>query len=173
MDWVFRGKVVWKFGDNFNSDLITEYPRYKSVSNTEELSRICMIGIDPEFPNRVKKGDLMIAGKNFGFGHPHSQTHKALKASGVSSVIAESFARGWFRAAISLGLPALPCEGIAEKARSGDELQVNFRTGEVKNLTTGVLINTEPLPQFMLDIIEAKGLVQYLKKTLKKNKNQR
>lgn len=164
MNWTFRGKVAWKFGDHFTPDLITEYPKYKSILDPKGLAKICMIGIDPEFPKRVKKGDFIIAGRNFGFGHPHSQAHMALMATGISAVLAESFARGWFRAAVSLGLPVVICKDISKSVDVGDELQLDLKTGEVRNLANGIFLKSEPLPQFILDILESGGLVPHLKR---------
>lgn len=166
MTRTLRGKVVWKFGDHFSPDLITEYPKYKSILDPEGLAKICMIGIDPEFPKRVKKGDVIIAGRNFGSGHPHSQAHMALKATGISAVIAESFARGWFRAAVSLGLPVVVCKDISKNVDVGDELQINLEANEVMNLATGTILESEPFPQFIWDIIESGGLVPYLRRTI-------
>lgn len=159
----FTGKVVWKFGDNFNSDLITQYPKYKSLADPKELAKICMKELDPDFSNKVQKGDIMIAGRNFGYGHPHQQAHLALKAVGISVVIAESFSRNWFRTAINVGLPVIAVTGITKAVDVGDKLEVELARGEIRNLSTQFIIKTSPLPQFILDILEAGGLLTYLK----------
>lgn len=163
---IAKGRVVWEFGDNFNSDTVTQYPRYKDVSDVQGLKRICMIGLDPGFPNRVAKGDLMIAGKNFGFGHPHAQAHLSLEAAGISCIVAESFARGWFRTAISVGLPAVACEGIRSMAKVGDVLHVDFKTGLIQNLSKNMETRAEPLPDIILDIVKDGGTVPHLRRVL-------
>jgi len=163
MKWVMSGKA-WKFGDQIISDLIVLYPRYKDVSDPKELAKICMIGIDPEFPQKVSKGDFIVAGKNFGRGHIHTQAHLSVKATGVSAVIAESFDRKWFRTAITYGLPVLVCRDISQKVEEGNKLEVDLEKGEIKNLSTSDVVQAEPLPEFLLSIIEAGDLKTYLKK---------
>lgn len=161
------GSVVWKFGDNFNSDLVTSYPKYKDVEDEEGLKRICMSSFDPEFSKKVKKGDILVAGRNFGFGHPHVQAHYAIKAVGISCVIAESIARQWHRTAISVGLPAFACQHVQESTRLGDRLEVDFAAGKVMNVTTGRALSFPPLPPTILETLESGGTIPYLQKTLK------
>jgi len=168
LESIVKGRVIWKFGDNFNSDAITEYPKYKDVSDEEGLKKICMAGFDPEFPAKVKKGDLMVGGRNFGFGHPHVQAHQALKAAGISAMVADSFSRGWFRTAISTGFPVLPCKGISGNVNIGETLEIDLRTGQVKNTSSGKIMKTDPLPEFILRRLDAGGTVPYLRMRFQK-----
>lgn len=161
-----RGRA-WKFGDQIISDLIVLYPRYKDISDPKELAKICMIGIDPEFHKKVSRGDIIVAGKNFGRGHIHTQAHLSLKAAGVAAVIAESFDRKWFRTAITYGLPVLVCKGITGKVKEGDKLEINLKTSDVKNLSTNEVVEAEPFPEFLLRIIEAGDLKTYLKTVIR------
>lgn len=155
-----KGKV-WKFGDRINDDFIV--PVKYLYAEPDELARHCMEKIDPDFPKKVNKGDFIVAGIAFGFGHPHWQSNIAIKSVGVAAVIAESFGRMFFRHSINLGLPVLQCKNITRKVNGGDELEVNFRTGHIKNLTTGDSIQTSPLPSFLMDTLEAGGLRNALK----------
>lgn len=167
MTVVARGSVVWKFGDNFNSDLVTSYPKYKDVEDEEGLKRICMSSFDPEFSKKVNKGDILVAGRNFGFGHPHVQAHYAIKAVGISCVIAESIARQWHRTAISVGLPAFACQQVQEFTQLGDRLEVDFAEGKVVNVTKSKALSFPPLPPAILETLESGGTIPYLQKTLK------
>lgn len=165
MKWIMRGKV-WKFGDRINDNLII--PIQYLYSEPDELARHCMEGVDPDFPQKVKKGDFIVAGMAFGCGHPHWQSNIALKHAGVAAVIAESFSRMFFRHSINLGLPVLPCKDITRKVYQGDGLEVNFRTGDIRNLATGEVVKTDPLPTFLMDTLGAGGLRNALKKRLRK-----
>lgn len=161
-----EGNVVWKFGDNFNSDLITAYPKYKDVEDEEGLRKICMVNYDPDFAKKVERGDLLVAGDNFGFGHPHVQAHYSIKAVGISCVIAESVARQWHRTAISVGLPAIACKGVSRSVSRGDKLEVDLAAGRIKNLTNGVTLEFAPFPPSILEVLESGGTIPYLRKSL-------
>lgn len=163
MSKAIAGMVVWKFDDNFNSDLITSYPQFKDIEDEDGLRRICMSSYDPDFSKKVKKGDILVAGRNFGFGHPHVQAHYSIKAVGISCVIAESIARQWMRTAISVGLPALVCKGISDLASVGDRLEVDLSAGQVKNLTKSAQLEFAPMPTAILDVLDSGGTVPYLK----------
>ncbi|WP_423793331.1 Isopropylmalate/citramalate isomerase small subunit [Methanocaldococcus indicus] len=152
---------VWKFGDNVDTDAIMP-ARYLVHTEPEELAKYVMTGIDEEFPKKVKKGDIIVAGKNFGCGSSREHAPIGLKAAGISVVIAESFARIFYRNAINIGLPLIECKDITKKVNEGDELEVDLKTGIIKNLTTGEIIQGQKLPEFMMEILEAGGLMPYL-----------
>jgi 3-isopropylmalate/(R)-2-methylmalate dehydratase small subunit len=160
---VFRGRV-WKLGDNIDTDVIT--PGKYLILPIDELKKYVLEPIDPEFPRKVKPGDILVAGKNFGCGSSREQAPAALKALGISVVIAESFARIFFRNAVSLGLPVMICDGISEKVKEGEFLEVNLETGEIKNLNTGQTIKTKILSKQMIEILKAGGIIPLLKKKL-------
>jgi 3-isopropylmalate/(R)-2-methylmalate dehydratase small subunit len=160
---IFKGRV-WKLGDNIDTDVIT--PGKYLILPIDELKKYVLEPIDPEFPRRVKPGDILVAGKNFGCGSSREQAPAALKALGVSVVIAESFARIFFRNAISLGLPVMICDGISEKVKEGEFLEVNLEIGEIRNLNTGQIIKTKILSKQMVEILKAGGIIPLLKKKL-------
>jgi len=162
---MIRGRV-WKFGDNINTDLI--YPgRYlKSFLPPEEMAKHAMEGLDPNFHKNVQPGDIIVAGKNFGCGSSREEAAIALKATKISGIIAESFARIFFRNAINIGLPVLECKGITRIVENGDIIEVEFETGLIRNISTGKQIKTTPLPSFMMEIINKGGLIAYTKEKL-------
>ncbi|MBI4285666.1 MAG: 3-isopropylmalate dehydratase [Chloroflexi bacterium] len=165
MEDIIRGKVVWQFGDNFNADLIVG-SRYIEERDPEVLGKVCLADLDAGFSQRVKPGDMVIAGRNFGYGHPHYQGLISLQRAGVSVLIAESLYPVWYRMAVFYAFPALECPGISQKAKPNDQLEVAVSTGLVKNLTTGEVLQAEPMPQFLLDIVKEGGMVAHLKKKL-------
>ena len=160
-----KGRIIWKFGDHFNADLIVG-SRYIAERDQNVLAKVCLGDYDPEFVQRVKPGDIMIAGRNYGFGHPHQQGLQSLIKIGIAAFVAESFYPNWYRMAISFGFPSIVCPGITAKASVGQELDINFNTGEIKNLATGETIKGEPCPPYILEILEAGGLIQHLLKQL-------
>jgi 3-isopropylmalate/(R)-2-methylmalate dehydratase small subunit len=162
VNWIFRGRVLYKFGDHFNADTATEYPRYAQASS-EDLAKICMAMYDPEFPLRARRGDILVAGRNYGYGHPHAQDIRAYKVLGISAIIAESFSRGWLRKAIDAAFPCLTCPDVSRRVKQGDEIEVDFIKSSINNLTTGELIQTDPFAQIYKDIIDADGLIGYLR----------
>ncbi|MFC1980869.1 3-isopropylmalate dehydratase [Chloroflexota bacterium] len=163
--------VVWKLEDNFNADLIVG-SRNITVSDPEILGKACLTELDPEFPNKVKPGDIMIAGRNFGYGHPHYQGIIALKKVGISALIAESFYPLWYRIAVFYAFPVLICQGISQAASIGEELEVDPKTGFIKNLTRSTELQGEGIPDFLLDIIEAGGFMKYIKAKLETAKGE-
>ncbi|HIE17306.1 MAG TPA: 3-isopropylmalate dehydratase small subunit [Dehalococcoidia bacterium] len=163
-----KGKVH-KFGDNVNTDAIIP-ARYLSVSEPGELAGHCMEGIDSEFPANTEQGDIIVAGSNFGCGSSREHAPLAIKAAGISCVIARSFARIFFRNAINIGLPALECPEAVENIRAGDTVEVDLTTGKITNLAAGKTFLAEPYPDFMMEIINAGGLVEYTKKKLAKGR---
>jgi 3-isopropylmalate/(R)-2-methylmalate dehydratase small subunit len=151
---------VWKYGDNVDTDVIIP-ARYLNVSTPEELAEHCMEDLDPSFASAVRPGDIVVAGENFGCGSSREHAPLALKGAGVSCVVARSFARIFFRNAINVGLPILECPAAVDDAEGGHCLEVVLGTGEVRNLTTGHHHQGEPYPAFMMEIINAGGLVPY------------
>ena len=160
-----KGKV-FKYGDNVDTDVIIP-ARYLNTSDPVELAKHCMEDIDMEFVKKVMPGDIIVANKNFGCGSSREHAPISIKASGVSCVIASTFARIFYRNAFNTGLPILECDEAAMKTEAGDELEVNFVTGEIKNVTKGETYQAEPFPEFIRKIIDADGLVNYVKENLK------
>lgn len=158
---------VFKYGENVDTDVIIP-ARYLNTSEPEELAKHCMEDIDKDFADRVKRGDIIVAGKNFGCGSSREHAPIAIKAAGISCVIAPTFARIFYRNAFNTGLAILECEAAAEKVQAEHEVEVNFSTGEIHNLTTGETYNAEPLPPFIQKIIECDGLVGYVKADLER-----
>jgi len=156
-----------KFGDNINTDVILP-GKFLILMDPNDLAEHAMAGIDPTFPKKAKKGVILVGGKNFGSGSSREQAPIALKYAGVRCVVAESFARIFFRNAINIGLPAVECKGISNFANNGDELVVDFDMGDVKNLTTRESIHTTKLPSFILEILSDGGLIENLRRRLKK-----
>ena len=154
-----------KFGANVDTDVIIP-ARYLNVSEPAELARHCMEGIDPDFLKRVKKGDIIIAATNFGCGSSREHAPIAIKAAGISCVIAASFARIFFRNAINIGLPLLECKAAAEETEAGDVLEVELESGKIRNITRNKTFQAEPYPDFMLEIISAGGLIEHTKRKL-------
>ncbi len=165
MEFVYRGKVAWKFDDFFQGDLILGERMGFRESNIEKLRNYVLTDFDPDFPKKFRSGELMIAGRYFGGTRDHGGM-ATLQAMGVACVVAESFGRPILRKCITYAFPVLECAGISKLANQGDELEVNLRTGEVKNLTTGESLVTRPAPEVQLEIIEFGGFIPYLKKKL-------
>ena len=158
---VLEGKV-WRYGDNIDTDVIIP-ARYLTTFDPNELSKHCMVDIDPTFAENVKAGDIMVGGKNFGCGSSREHAPVAIKASGVPVVIASSFARIFYRNGINVGLPLLEIGDDVEKIHAGDTLRIDISTGKIENLTTGDTFQAPPLPGFIQDIAKAGGLINYVK----------
>lgn len=150
--------TVHKFGDNVDTDVIIP-ARYLNTSSHSELAAHCMEDIDKDFVKNVKQGDIMVAEKNFGCGSSREHAPIAIKASGVSCVIASTFARIFYRNSINIGLPILECEEAAKDIKDGDTVSVNFDTGVITNDTTGKTYQAEPFPEFIQNIIAKGGLI--------------
>ena len=155
-----RGTVI-KYGDNIDTDVIIP-ARYLNTSKAEELAAHCMEDIDKDFVNKVKTGDIMVGGANFGCGSSREHAPIAIKASGISCVIAESFARIFFRNSLNIGLAILECPEAAKDIKDSDTVSVNFDTGVITNETTGKTYQATAFPQFMQELINAGGLVKYI-----------
>ena len=150
--------VVHKYGDNVDTDVIIP-ARYLNTSSHSELAAHCMEDIDKDFVKNVKKGDIIVAEKNFGCGSSREHAPIAIKASGVSCVIASTFARIFYRNSINIGLPILECDEAAKEIKSGDTVSVNFDTGVITDETTGKTYQAEPFPEFIQNIISKGGLI--------------
>ena len=150
--------TVHKFGDNVDTDVIIP-ARYLNTSSHSELAAHCMEDIDKDFVKNVKQGDIMVAEKNFGCGSSREHAPIAIKASGVSCVIASTFARIFYRNSINIGLPILQREEAAKDIKDGDTVSVNFDTGVITNDTTGKTYQAEPFPEFIQNIIAKGGLI--------------
>jgi len=159
-----KGKV-WMFGDDVNTDLIIP-GKYLELVDPEEMAEHAMEGIDPDFPKKIQKGDVVVGGTNFGCGSSREHAPLALKYAGIGAVIAESFARIYYRNSINIGLPALECPGITEAVEEGDTVEVDIIGGNVKNTRTGAELSFTPLPDFMVEVLNDGGLVPYLKKNM-------
>lgn len=153
---------VFKYPDNVDTDVIIP-ARYLNTSNAQELAKHCMEDIDATFVSRVQKGDVMVAGWNFGCGSSREHAPLVIKTCGTGCVIAKSFARIFYRNAINIGMPILECEAAAEEIAAGDEVAVDFDTGVITNLTTGKTYQAEPFPAFIQNIIQKGGLLASLK----------
>lgn len=153
--------TVFKYGDNVDTDVIIP-ARYLNSSDPAELAAHCMEDIDASFVKRVGKGDIIVARKNFGCGSSREHAPIAIKAAGVGCVIAETFARIFYRNAINIGLPIIECPAAAEEIAEGDEVEVDFDTGAITDLTTGKSYKGEAFPPFMQKIIDCGGLVNYI-----------
>ena len=156
---------VFKYGDNIDTDVIIP-ARYLNTQSAAELASHCMEDIDKSFVARVKAGDIMVGGENFGCGSSREHAPVAIKASGISCVIAKSFARIFYRNAINIGLPILECEEAANDIDAGDTVSVDFNTGVITNETKGKTYQAEPFPAFMQRIMAAGGLVTYTKEKI-------
>ncbi len=155
-----KGKA-WKFGNDIDTDIIVP-GRYLIYTDEEILSKHCMEGLDPEFSAKCKKGDFIVAGRNFGCGSSREHAPIALKGVGVSAVIAESFARIFYRNATNVGVPLLEAPGITEIIENEEEIEVDMDEGTITN-SSGDTITFKKLPPFMLEILEQGGLIEYLK----------
>ena len=153
---------VFKYGDNVDTDVIIP-ARYLNTSDPKELAAHCMEDIDLDFAKEVQEGDIIVANKNFGCGSSREHAPIAIKESGISCVIASTFARIFYRNAINIGLPILECDQAVKSIEAGDKLEVNFDTGVIKNLTKNEEYQGQAFPEFMQKIINSNGLIGYIK----------
>ena len=152
---------VFKFGSNVDTDVIIP-ARYLNVPDPAELAKHCMEDIDKEFVNKVREGDIIVADKNFGCGSSREHAPIAIKAAGVSCVIAETFARIFYRNAINIGLPIIECPEAAKNIEEGNEIEVDFDSGKIYNKTKNEEYQGQAFPEFMQKIIKAEGLINYI-----------
>jgi len=159
-----KGKA-WVFGDNVNTDEILP-ARYLNLHSPEDLAPHCMEDADREFASKVGRGDIIVAGANFGCGSSREHAPLAIKAAGVSAVIAGSFARIFFRNAFNIGLPIFECVAARAAVEAGDESEIATASGEIRNLSRGKAFSVKPIPPFMEELVKAGGLMAYVKKWL-------
>jgi 3-isopropylmalate/(R)-2-methylmalate dehydratase small subunit len=152
---------AWKFGNDINTDVITP-GRYTVTTDRKRLGEIAFIEYRPEFAKEVNEGDVIVAGHNFGCGSSREHSPVAIKAAGVSAVVAKSFARIFFRNAINIGLPLFVCEDT-DKIDDGDTIGIDFKTGKIRDKTNGSVLKVKPLPPFMQKIVDRGGLVEFLR----------
>lgn len=160
------GKAI-KYGNNVDTDVIIP-ARYLNTSDPAELAKHCMEDLDKDYLNKVSSGDIMVAGKNFGCGSSREHAPIAIKVSGISCVIAETFARIFYRNAINIGLPIIECPEAAQDISDGDRIGVDFETGKITNLTKNKEYVGVSFPEFMQELISADGLIEYIKKAIDK-----
>lgn len=153
--------TAYKYGDNVDTDVIIP-ARYLAIQDKNELAEHCMEDIDKDFVKKIKKGDIVVAGKNFGCGSSREHAPLVIKVSGVSCVIAETFARIFYRNAINIGLPIIECKAASEGIDDGDEVEIDFDSGKIYNKTKNEEYMGQPFPEFMQRIIKAEGLVNYI-----------
>jgi len=161
-----RRKAI-KFGNDVNTDVILP-GKYLVLIDPYELAKHAMESLDPAFPEKAKEGVIVVGGKNFGCGSSREQAPLALKYAGVKCLLAESFARIFFRNAINIGLPVIECKGISNAVETGDELVVDFEAGKVENVSNGKTFQVEKLPPFILEILADGGLIENLRRRIKK-----
>ncbi len=158
---VLEGKV-WRYGDNIDTDVIIP-ARYLNTFDPKELAKHCMVDIDKDFAQKVRPGDIMVGGKNFGCGSSREHAPVAIKACGVPVIIAASFARIFYRNGINVGLPLMEIGENVDRILAGDKLSVDLSSGKIRDITTGETFQATPLPGFIQDIAKAGGLIQYVK----------
>lgn len=151
---------VFKYGDNVDTDVIIP-ARHLAITDPKGLAEHCMEDIDADFVKKVKDGDIIVANKNFGCGSSREHAPLAIKASGISCVIAETFARIFYRNAINIGLPIIECAEAAKEIEAGDEVDIDFDTGIIRDITKGTSYQGQAFPPFMQELIQAGGLVNY------------
>ncbi|MHA1755013.1 MAG: 3-isopropylmalate dehydratase small subunit [Candidatus Odinarchaeia archaeon] len=162
----FKGKAL-KYGDHIDTDVIIAGHRLVHGSNIELMAQYAMESIDKDFHKKIKDGaSILIAGKNFGCGSSRQQAPEVLKQSGVKVIVADSFARIFYRNAINIGLPALIAEGVSSIISEGDTVEVDLETGSIKNLTNGKSLKAKPIPPFLVEILNDGGLINHLKKKI-------
>ncbi len=161
---IMKGRA-WVFGDNIDTDVIIP-ARYLNTSDPEELAKHCMEDVDSSFVDKVSPGDIIVAGHNFGSGSSREHAPIAIKACGVSCVIAKSFARIFYRNAFNIGLPILESEDAPSEIESGDEIEVDMEAGVIRDVAKDEEYSVLPIPEFMRDLIRAGGLFEYAKKIL-------
>jgi 3-isopropylmalate dehydratase small subunit len=161
---IFRGRA-WKFGNDVDTDAIIP-ARYLNTSDPEELARHCMEDADPEFSQKVQRGDMIVAGKNFGCGSSREHAPVSIKAAGVSCVVAHSFARIFYRNSFNTGLPILECPEAIDAIETGDELEVDLDRGLIRNVLNGKEYQAQPVPEFMQKLVAAGGLIPYVREQL-------
>ncbi len=158
---IIRGKV-WKFGDNISTDHIAPGRYFHLRTDLSELAKHVLEDADPEFSKKIKPGDIIVAGKNFGLGSSREHAPRIIKIAGISCILAKSFARIFYRNAINIGLPVL--EVNTDRIEEGDEVEIDLEKGVVKNITKNIELSATPIPKFMLKVLEDGGIEEHIKK---------
>jgi 3-isopropylmalate/(R)-2-methylmalate dehydratase small subunit len=166
MNMKIKGSAI-KFGNNVDTDVILP-GKYLTLVDPNELAKHALESLDPTFPEKAKKGIILVGGKNFGCGSSREQAPLALKYAGVKCVLAESFARIFFRNAINIGLPVIECKGISKAVETGDKLTVDFEAGKIENISKGKKFQVEKLPPFIIEILVDGGLIENLRRRINK-----
>lgn len=157
---IIEGKVL-KYSDNIDTDVI--YPgKYLVYTEPQDVARYALTGLDPEFPEKIKKFGLIVTGRNFGCGSSREHAPLSLKYSGVKCIISETFARIFYRNAVNIGLPVIECKGIYQKVSEGDNLRISLEDGVIENLTKKEVLQAKPMPEFLVNIFRYGGLIEYL-----------
>lgn len=162
---ILRGRT-WKFGDNIDTDAIIP-ARYLNTSDPEELAKHIMEDADKDFPSKIKTGDIIVAGANFGCGSSREHAPIAIKAAGIQAVVAKSFARIFYRNVFNIGLPIFESDEAAEKITEGNEIEIDADKGIIQNITRNEKYTAKPIPPFMQELISAGGLIEWTKKRIK------
>jgi 3-isopropylmalate/(R)-2-methylmalate dehydratase small subunit len=161
---IIEGRAL-KFGNDINTDLI--FPaRYLTLTKPEELAKCAMVGADPDFPEKIESYGLVVAGRNFGCGSSREHAPRALKYAGVKCVLAESFARIFFRNAINIGLPILECKGVHSEVNENDQIIIDMEKGIVEDRATGKILKAKPFPNFLIEIINDGGLIEHINRRI-------
>ena len=162
---ILKGRT-WRFGDNIDTDAIIP-ARYLNTSDPVELARHVMEDVDSEFPNKVRVGDIIVAGRNFGCGSSREHAPIAIKSAGIQAVVAKSFARIFYRNAFNIGLPIFESGEASEDINEGDEIEIDADRGIIKNLSNGEEYHSRPIPPFMQELISAGGLIEWTRKKVR------
>lgn len=157
---ILKGRA-WKYGSNIDTDVIIP-GRYANIAEAKELAQHCLEDLDSDFVNNMKPGDIIVAETNFGCGSSREIAPLSMKAAGISCVIAKSFARIFYRNAINIGLPIFECPEAVDRIEGGDEVEVDLTTGTIRNATRNLSFKTEPLPEFIQEIVAEGGLMRYV-----------
>lgn len=165
MDTVLQGRVLSKFGDSVSTDDMIQQ-KYTTSTKLEDWAKICMHSLDPDFPRKMAPGGFLVAGKDFGCGSSRERAPIALKAAGVKAVIAEEFARIFYRNALNICLPVIECPEALKFFDLGDELTIDLTSGAIRSLTKGTIAQSIPIPVFLLEMMKAGGLIALLKQQL-------
>jgi 3-isopropylmalate/(R)-2-methylmalate dehydratase small subunit len=166
MNMKIKGRAI-KFGNNIDTDVILP-GQYMTLVDPYELAKHALAGLDTEFPEKAKNGVILVGGKNFGCGSSREQAPLALKYAGVKCVLADSFARIFFRNAINIGLPIIECKGISPAVETGDEITVDFEAGKIENISKGKKFQVDRLPPFIIEILVDGGLIENLRRRINK-----
>jgi 3-isopropylmalate dehydratase small subunit len=167
----FEGKA-WKFGPNTNTDVIIP-GRYLNIWDPKELAKHCMEGLDPQFTKKINKGDIIVADGNFGCGSSREHAPIAIKAAGISCIVAKSFARIFYRNAFNMGLPILESTDAPDGIGEGDRIHVDMASGKIQNLSTGMEFQANPMPEFMIELLNDGGLMKNVMKRIRPPKPKR